>query len=365
MVKAVSWSALHGREVYICGVGAPTPLGFDASASAAAVRGAISAIGAHPFFVDKAGEPMSLARDAGLDTDAGVARGMEVMLLSAIAESLGDTFDAPEIHHIHCWLGLPDLKPGINSDLTQLLSSAVSNTFGFVPAAIHALSFGHSAGLMAMQVAAQKISDGELDVCLAAGVDSYHDPDTLEWLDQNGLLMSSENRNGFPPGEAAGACLLASRSVIDHYRLRILANIMAATTALEHHTIRGTEVCIGEGLTAALQGVIDTLSLPRQAVTATYCDLNGERYRNEEFVYALLRLQEAFVDAHDYQCPADCWGDVGAASGPLFASLAIAAGQRGYAKGVYPMMWAGSESGQRTAILLKLAQHSLESMGYG
>ncbi len=354
MADTISWSAPAGKEVCICGVGARTPLGFNAAASAAAVRGAISAVGAHPFFVDKAGEPMSLARDAGLNTHIEVARRIEQMLISAIGEALGATLSTHERAPVQCWIGMPAPRPGLPSEIARTASSAVSSAFGLTPSAIHVLPRGHASGLMAIQVASQKVSAGEMDVCVAAGVDSYHDPDTLEWLDRNGMLMSAENRNGFPPSEASGACLVASRSAANGYGLPILASVMAASTAREHHTIRSTEVCIGEGLSAALKGVISSLHLPRQAITATYCDLNGERYRNEEFVYTLLRVQEAFVDAHDYQCPADCWGDVGAASGPLFTSLAIAAGQRGYAKGPYPVLWAGSESGHRSAVFLKL-----------
>jgi len=54
------------------------------------------------------------------------------------------------------------------------------------------------------------------------------------------------------------------------------------------------------------------------------CDLNGERYRSTEYTYALLRTEELFVKTRVGH-PADCWGDVGAASGPLFASLALPA----------------------------------------
>ena len=56
------WAASDGRDVWICRVGARTPLGFNAPASAAAVRGALSAISLHPIFVDKAGDSMGFAR---------------------------------------------------------------------------------------------------------------------------------------------------------------------------------------------------------------------------------------------------------------------------------------------------------------
>jgi 3-oxoacyl-[acyl-carrier-protein] synthase-1 len=236
--------------------------------------------------------------------------------------------------------------------IVDTVISTVSEQFGIAPSAIRALPCGHASGLMAMQAAAEAISSSEANVFLVAGVDSYHDPDTLHALDETGALMSAHHRNGFSPGEAAGACVLASRSAAHGAGLPILATVTAAATSVERHTIRSSTVCIGEGLTTAFRGAISRLHLPQQAITDTYCDLNGQRYRTEELVYTLLRVQEAFVDAHDYRCPADCWGDVGAASGPLFAALAIVASQRGYSNGPYPALWAGSESGHRTVALL-------------
>jgi 3-oxoacyl-[acyl-carrier-protein] synthase-1 len=179
----------------------------------------------------------------------------------------------------------------------------------------------------------------------------------VEWLDRAGLLLSSENRNGFPPGEAAGACLLASVHTAKRYELPVFAHLVAAATTFEPKSIRNAEaVCIGEALTEAVMEVTSPLNVPTEAITRTYCDLNGERYRNEEFVYTLLRVQEVFVDAHDYLSPADCWGDIGAASGVLFLALAIASFERGYTTGTLPLLWAGGVSGRRAALVLRLLQ---------
>jgi 3-oxoacyl-[acyl-carrier-protein] synthase-1 len=84
------------------------------------------------------------------------------------------------------------------------------------------------------------------------------------------------------------------------------------------------------------------------------CDQNGEPYRADEFGFALVRLSERFSGGSDFLAPADCWGDVGAASGPLFVALAAAAAERGYARGPYYLAWASSESGERVAALLGL-----------
>jgi 3-oxoacyl-[acyl-carrier-protein] synthase-1 len=81
-------------------------------------------------------------------------------------------------------------------------------------------------------------------------------------------------------------------------------------------------------------------------------DMNGEPYRADEYAFAIVRTSRRFVDAGTFQAPADCWGDVGAASGPLFAVLATAAASRGYARGPHTLLWTSSESGERTALVL-------------
>jgi 3-oxoacyl-[acyl-carrier-protein] synthase I len=295
---------------------------------------------------------MNVACDAGLDARMGIVDRIKQLLLSALEEPLRQL--PATARQVECWIGLPEPRPGLPSDIGEQVSTAVSRTFGMAPSMIRMLPQGHASGLIGMQAAAHSMSSGSLEVCIVAGVDSYQDPQTLEWLDDRRLLMSSVNRNGFPPGEGAGACLLASRRAAEHFSLPVLGNIAAATTAFEQHAIRSDGVCIGEGLSSALNGVVSGLRIPEEAITETYCDLNGERYRNEERTYAVLRVSEAFVDVNDCECPADCWGDVGAASGPLFASLAVAASRRGYAKGNRPVLWAGSESGHRSAVILNL-----------
>ncbi len=354
MTDPIAWSAASGRAVFVCRVGARTPLGVTAASAAAAVRGAISAVAAHPVFTDKADEPIAMAWDSKLAMELGLAERMGLMLMSAMSEALGRDPSSLERAHVPWVVGLPEARPGLPRDLARQVASMATES-GFSPTGCHILERGHAAGLMAMQLAARRISAGDTEVCLAAGVDSYHDGVTLEWLDKNGFLMSPSNRNGFPPGEGAGACLMASAEAVEKYDLSVVATVVAASTATERHTIRGNDVCIGTGLTAAISDVISALRLPEQRITTTYTDLNGQRYRSEEFMYAMLRTSPAFVNAHDYVCPADCWGDVGAASGALFASLAAVASERGYASGLFPLLWAGSESGYRTAIVLKLA----------
>jgi 3-oxoacyl-[acyl-carrier-protein] synthase-1 len=341
--------------VCIVGVGARTPLGLTWPASAAAARAAIGAIREHPHFVDKTGEPICVAMDAVLSPDLSGIDRLHALALPAIKEALAPLAGLVSVKGpIPLIIGLPEPRPGrpptIDTDLPvrldkDLRSPAVQTMI---------MPNGHSAGLMAMEEAWRRILSGQLEFCVVGGVDSYLEPETLEWLDQEGQLMSAQNRSGFPPGEGAGFCLVAATTAARRHGLEVLAWIIAAATTMEKNLIKSDDICVGNGLSDAIVQVSSALRLPEEKINATYCDLNGERYRNEEFAFTVLRTQSAFVNSLDNVTPVDCWGDTGAASGTLFATLAIASGVRGYASGPRSLMWTSSEGGQRSAVLLYL-----------
>lgn len=354
MNDANVWLATPGSDVCICGVGARTPLGLNALATAAAVRAGISALAAHPTFVDQESEPIKLACDAQLPIDMPVAERVNTLLLSAIADSLEQCSSIVGVARLGAVIGLPPARPGLPMEMGPAICKSVSAALRISPAGVDMIEQGHAAGLMAMQLAATRIATGQVDFCVVAGVDSYCDGSTLAWLDDSETLMSGVNRNGFPPGEAGGACVVASSAAAKKLGLPVLGHMAAACTAFEKHSIRTEEVCVGEGLSAAIDGVSAQLHLPQEAIGTTYCDINGERYRSEELTYTMLRTGESFVDPHDIHYPAGCFGDIGAASGPLYCCLAVVAAQRGYATTSNPLLWASSEAGHRSAVLLAL-----------
>lgn len=79
----------------------------------------------------------------------------------------------------------------------------------------------------------------------------------------------------------------------------------------------------------------------------------GSGGRAEEWGLAILRTSQWFRDPAGYVAPAGQWGDLGAATGTALAMLAIAAWQRGYARGPLAMLFAGSEAGRRGVVLLE------------
>ena len=128
---------------------------------------------------------------------------------------------------------------------------------------------------------------------------------------------------------------------------------MAVATAHERNQIKTKTVCVGHGLSQAVREVMKALPGEDWRIDHTICDLNGEPYRADEFGFMITRFSERFVKATDFLAPADCWGDVGAASGPLFVMLVAAAHSRGYAKGLHTLIWTSSEGGERAAGIMR------------
>jgi 3-oxoacyl-[acyl-carrier-protein] synthase-1 len=346
-----------GGRVYVAGLGASTAVGRDAWSSAAAVRAGISGFAEHPYMIDTAGQPMRVAFAPWVEFAIRDQARFEALLVPAIEQAFAPIEAARELPiRVALALALPEARPGLPTDLDRCLRVTLERRFAHRFAALAAFEIGHAAGFAAMHAALEKIAAGAFDACIVAGVESYLTPQSLEWLEETDQFHGAgplNNAWGFVPGEGAGAVLLAGERAMERLEAEPLARVLSVGSGYEHNRIKTETVCIGEGLTAAFR---ETLAgLPRGVkVTDVFCDLNGEPYRADEFGFACLRSKEAFESPSDFVAPAECWGDVSAASAPLSLMLAAIAFKKGYARGRYALIWASSENGERGAGLLEL-----------
>jgi len=337
----------------ILGCGTRTPVGLFRQASAAAVRAGISAFAEHPFLLDRFDEPMVVACDAQLAPELEGSRRLSALAIPAAYEAL-----TPLRGHtgtrIVVALGHGDHRPGHDERAVVSLVADLREALGPTVTIEDVLDAGqgHAAGVRAMQIAQQSILAGRADVVLAGAVDSYLSRDTLEWLDDHELLHSKNNNYGFCPGEAAGFVLIARREVARHLRVAPLATLVSVGTGFEANQINTEDICLGAGLSAAFRDATAHLSA-HEKIDRIICDMNGERYRGNEYGFAVLKCPDQFRSAPDFEAPAECWGDVGAASGLLHVSLVIEASARAYAKGPTSMIWASSSTGLRAAAILR------------
>ena len=343
----------------IVAFGASTPVGRDAWSSAAAVRAGISGFAEHPYMIDTAGEPMRGAFAPWLDIDLPLQQRFEALLFPAIEQALAPlAATEPGALKLALALGLPEPRPGLPTALETELRLSLGQRYGRIFGSAATFPNGHAAGLLALQAAARVLDRGAVDACVVAGVDSYTDPETLEWLEECDQLHSAgplNNAWGFIPGEAAGAVLLTSEELARQIGQPPLALLLGIGHGTETKRIKTETVCVGEGLTTAFRQALDHLPNGDQ-VSDVYCDLNGEPYRVDEYGFTCLRTKEHFVSASDFIAPADCWGDVAAAGAPLHLMLAAIAGLKGYANGPRAFVWSSSEGGDRAAAALATAE---------
>jgi len=344
------------EDLCVVSAGARTPVGLDMPSTAAAVAAGIAPFAEHPFMIDRYGEPMIVARDSELPEDLMGPQRLVELLLPALKEALDGLERSlrPE-DRIPLLLALPPVRPGQAPDLSKKVIDGLTREFKsprpFPSSAV--FSTGHAGGLQAVEEACRRMSRGEADLCIVAGVDSYHDPETLEWLDEQEQLKSEQHTWGFTPGEAAGAFVLATRKWAGKAGCPILGSVVGVGCTRETNLIHSDAVCLGRGLSEAILKGVGPILASGEKVDQTWCDLNGQPYRSEEFGYAATRVSGRFADASEFTAPADCWGDVGAATAPLLILQALLSGRKA-AKGPRQLIWGSSDGGERGSVLLRL-----------
>jgi 3-oxoacyl-[acyl-carrier-protein] synthase-1 len=308
--------------------------------------------------VDRAGEPMLIARAPWLDIGLGGAGRYRELLMPALDEALTPIHAnlAERRRKVGFAIGLPSPRPGCPMDLANDLCAAVehrySNSRGVV-----AFPQGHAAGFAALNAGLTSLRAGSLDACVVACVDSYMAAETLEWLEAAEQLHAAGAQNnawGFIPGEAAAAIVVVTAAVAKELATQAYGEIVGVGLAHEVNLIKTDNVCVGEGLTTALRTALRSLS-DTEKVDDVFCDLNGETYRADEFGFATLRTKGYFRAATDFVAPADCWGDVGAAGGPLHICLGLIAHAKRYGHGPVALSCGSSEEGTRGAAVVRAA----------
>jgi 3-oxoacyl-[acyl-carrier-protein] synthase-1 len=313
-------------------------------------------MGEHPFMIDQSGDPMPGALDSGLDPGLMGPERLLALAETALREACEplSAVRGPRLQ-LPVYLGLPELRPGFTQQDAVAIRIGLARFEGLPIEILEVNVFtqGHAAGLSALATATEQIKQGEFEACLVGGVDSYFQPDTMEWLDENRQLAGAVSRSAFVPGEGAGFCLLMNERAHTRLGLGSLARVLTVAIGRETKLIKTSDICLGAGLTTVVQSAVGGLSSSSGRINAVICDINGERYRGEEWGFVCLRLSQYFDDPTAYDSPADCWGDMGAASGLLFTMLACQAAARGYAKGPRTLLWASSEGGIRGVALLE------------
>ncbi|MCB9761683.1 MAG: hypothetical protein H6739_17700 [Alphaproteobacteria bacterium] len=344
------------RTVAIAAVGARTPVGLHAEAAAAAVRSGAARLEEHPLLVDAVGAPLVGGWDGGLDPEW-MGRRRMLALLTSVLNEIADkllrriSLDRP----VKVLLALPERRPGFtDQDAAWVLHGASAHAIADVPPlSVDEAPAGHAGPLAAIGAATEVILRGQEPLVLICGAESYAEPDTLRWLESERRVLRDGIRAGFPPGEGAGAVVLSNTELLHRMGEAPLARVLGAGQAIEPRPRDHALGMMGGGLGQALTAACGHLQLPEQAAGSILCDINGERWRAEDWAFAMLKDCRMVQDPTQYTSAVDCWGDQGAASGALGCVLAAQAWQRGYAEDPRALVWGASDGGLRAAVVLE------------
>ena len=310
------------KPVYIIGAGAVTSIGIGLDATSAAVRSELDAFASYQRFpAMRDGRPLKLAILPTEDSSRSTSDRMLAMGLQAAEECLAQNYlEAKDKTPIPVFISVPPNRPGFSTTqggelaghlMARMPCHCDHERSGF-------LATGQHGGLALLQDAIDLIASGQANVCLVGGVDSYDSP-FLDWLDVHRRLLADDAPHGMIPGEGAAFMMVASEAYVVAQGIAPTTVLYAATQGEEQFTWNTGKPGAGQGLSDAL---VPLLKDADRVAQVTYCDHNGEAWRSDEWTVAYLRTGANHGSPLDLRHPADCWGDIGAASGTMLMALA-------------------------------------------
>jgi 3-oxoacyl-[acyl-carrier-protein] synthase-1 len=345
----------------VTSIGMVTCVGHGAIQACSSLRAGIARIreleepppGADEFEWDaRVGAPV----DGVTDGLAGIDRYMALG-----AHALGDLIETAglsrtELDTTGLYIALPpETRDGFDPVIREMLPKRIADCIGGTALEHRTQLYldGHAATARASLGALADLESGRFSRAIVCGVDSWLEQETLECLAEHRRLKTAEDPDGFVPGEAA-ACFLLEPAVSDP-KTAPLARLEAVATATEPHTIWSPEPSAATGLSESIRATLTQLDDGGAETGLIVCDLNGESYRAREFGNTLPRVMREIAAGGELWHPADCIGDIGAASFALSVCIGARALERGYANGGGVLVWGSSDDGLRGSLYLKSA----------
>jgi 3-oxoacyl-[acyl-carrier-protein] synthase-1 len=323
--------------------GLVTSVGLTSPAACAAIRAKLT----NPsptLFIPAGAEPL-MGHQIELDKPLrGVAK-LAHMAALAIEECLADM---PRTQ----WQKLPLLlcvaepgRPGRLHGLDDELHDALLEQLGARFAEGSAIvAHGRVSVAVALAQARKLIHQQGHPQVLLVGVDSLLTWPTLSVYAAQDRLLTPQNSNGFMPGEAAGALLLAAPQGAGELRLNGIG------FAVEKAHLDSGEPLRGDGLTAAVKQALAEAGCDLFDIAYRVSDLSGEQYYFKEASLALNRILRKRREDFELWHPAECIGEAGAAAGVACLAVIHAAHAKGYAPGPRSLLHLANDSGARAAI---------------
>lgn len=334
--------------VAITGASMITGVGLNIDSSGVAIRCALDNF-QESRFIDSGGEPIIASEITLQEPWRGTQKLVELATMS-IADCLSHS-ELSDLSHTPLFLCLPEKGfPGrsiTEEDLfLEQIEEKLDVRFG---TGSRILSHGHTAMSVAMRHARQKIVEAAAEQALICGVDSYLSEHTLKHHEELDRLLTSQNSNGFIPGEACATVVVGANTNEPGSKLLIRGIGYGMETA----PIGSGQPLRADGLSAAMKAALAEADVPMHHIQYRLADMTGEHYYFKEASLALSRTLHTRVDEMDLLHLTDSIGEIGCASGVAMLAYQYYLTNNGLTKDGNVMLHFGDADGKRSSMIVE------------
>lgn len=238
---------------------------------------------------------------------------------------------------------LDGLEAELLADLQQVLGVR------FAPESC-VLPHGRVSTAVALSMARRFVYESQAPAVLIVATDSLLLWPTLKPLIEQNRVLTQANSNGFIAGEAAAAMLVTQPVPQPHLRIEGLGFAEEAAHIDSELPLRAA------GLSEAIKAALADAGMQMHEIDFRIVDASGEQYYFKEAALALSRVLRVRKEEFDIWHPAECVGETGSAIGPIMLAVAEAACRKSYAPGMSILSHAGSDAGQRAAVVCRFVE---------
>lgn len=339
-------SPVGAVPIAVARAGLVTGVGLDAASTCAAIRGAIDNF-QQTGFRDTAGEWL-MGCEVALPMDWRGEKKLLKMAALAVSQCLGG-LDRADCEAMPLLLCLPETeRPGRLVPDDARFFAALEDELGLRFHERSALvAQGHVSVAVALLQARQWIAGARMPRVLVVATDSMLSGATLADCEARDRLLTSENSDGFIPGEGAAALLVQPLNA--HAGPQLLCRGLGF--GLEHAHIDSEEPLRADGLTEAIRQSLRDAHCGEGILDFKIIDASGGQYAFKEATLAFGRLDRTKRSEFDVWHPADCIGEVGAPIGAVMIAVLKAASEKAYARGANALLHLGNDDGRRAAMV--------------
>ncbi|WP_196137596.1 hypothetical protein [Aliikangiella sp. G2MR2-5] len=344
------------EQLYIAATGMITPVGMSTEMTAASIRAGISAY-QDSVYINKNDKPIKTSWVPNealppLDEELMQYRlngdvkriirlchaGLnEVLQTVSIQEPLALVLAGPE--------NIPARSTPIAPNIIEYLK--LQTKFDFDMEASRYAGTGRAGVIEAINYAFKYLSQEGNDCILVGGVDTFSNPGILSRLDSENRVLALGVSDGFAPGEGAGFLLLCKQYDISYLPVALSLPGIAKEAG---HLYAEDEPYMGEGLAKAFEKAL--IPVNDSKVERIYSSMNGENFFVKELGVASIRNAEKFSQSYEVIHPADCYGDIGAATGAVLLGVSALDAIKSLKTGNQHLVYCSSDLEKRAAVCL-------------